>query len=46
LKAAIAAGFGAQTAIDGSLGINAYNALATPIVDIVKTSFEDTTIKH
>jgi len=46
LKAAISAGFSAQASIDTGLGFNAYNALATPIVDIVKTTFEDTKIKH
>lgn len=46
LKAAAIAGYTAQAAIDGSAGLNAYNAAITALIDIPRNVVEDEKVLH
>lgn len=46
IVAACVAGFTAQAGIDGSIGLNAFNAAKTAIIHLNKTPLENTKIKH
>lgn len=46
LKAAAIAGYTAQSAIDGSAGLNAYNAAITTLINIPRNVVEDVKVLH
>lgn len=45
-KAAIGAGFGALNALDGGVSLTAFNTAASSVLNLNKTTLENTTVKH